>query len=119
MTTREPYFVKRLKEAFDEKQRRNKSYSIRSLARDLGLHSAVVSDVLKNKRILPVEHAQKVAKKLNLSPAENAAFVESIFEKRKIGLKKLRSLLGPASEPEQVLKEELHHKRPDPKPDLC
>lgn len=53
-----------------KRQTRNSSYSLRAFARDLGLGSTTLSDVLADKRSLSKSNLEKVMGKLLVSPIE-------------------------------------------------
>ena len=85
------YFQKRLEDELCKKQRTNPKYSMRAFAKYLELDSSELSAVLKNKRGLTAEKAQKVCDKLNLSPAEKNEFMISI-RNRKPSLNKMSKI---------------------------
>jgi len=57
---------------------RNRSYSMRAFARDLGIGSTSLSDVLAQKRNLSTKNVEKVVEKLALSPKEKDLLVSEI-----------------------------------------
>ncbi|MFZ8932500.1 MAG: TIGR02147 family protein [Bacteriovoracaceae bacterium] len=59
-----------LKDELYKRKLRNSSYSLRAFARDLGIGSTSLSDVMSNKRKLSRKNIQKVSEKLSLSPKE-------------------------------------------------
>lgn len=59
---------------FEERRRRNPSYSLRAFARDLGISPERLSSVLNGKYGLSVESAKRVAKKLDLAEAQTELF---------------------------------------------
>jgi uncharacterized protein (TIGR02147 family) len=79
METQLSYYVLKIKENLSLRQRSNPHYSLRAYARDLGLHSSTLSQVIKGKRPLPVKDSQQVAAKLNLGPKEKTLFLESLY----------------------------------------
>lgn len=74
------YYIHKLKEDLSLKQKQNPHYSLRAYARDLGLHSSTLSQILKGKRALPLKNAGEVAFKLNLGPKEKTLFLESLYK---------------------------------------
>jgi uncharacterized protein (TIGR02147 family) len=82
MGTNQTYYILKLKENLSLKQRSNPHYSLRAYARDLGLHSSTLSQVLKGKRSLPVKNSLEVVTKLNLGPKERTLFLESIYQNK-------------------------------------
>lgn len=77
MTTE--YFIMALKEELLRRQRNNPNYSLRAFSRDIGLDSAVVSQVLKGRRRVPKKMADLVADSLGLNPLKRRKFVASIM----------------------------------------
>jgi uncharacterized protein (TIGR02147 family) len=76
--TARSYYLNVLREDLSSRQKTNPSYSIRAYARDLGMNSSTLSQILSGKRTLPLKISKNVAAKLNLSPQEITLFVESI-----------------------------------------
>jgi len=74
------YYLTRLKEHLDKRQRQNPHYSLRAFARDLDVHPSTLSAVLKGSRSLPYKDSKRVAKKLALSPMEETLFMESLLQ---------------------------------------
>ncbi len=79
MGTNRNYYLSKIKEDLSLKQRMNPLYSLRAYARDLGVHPATLSQVLKGKRPLPLKDSTHVLRKLNLGPKESTLFMESIL----------------------------------------
>jgi uncharacterized protein (TIGR02147 family) len=79
MTAQQDYYITRLKEDLSLRQRANPHYSLRAYARDLGMHSSTLSQVLKGKRALPIRTSSTVVKKLGLGPKEKTLFLESLY----------------------------------------
>ena len=73
------HYLNLLKEHLGKKQRSNPQYSLRAFARYLDVHPSTLSAVLNGMRSLPYKDAQRVAKKLMLSPMEETLFVESLL----------------------------------------
>lgn len=59
-----------LNRELEDRKSRNPSYSLRAFARDLGIGSTSLSDVLAYKRKLSKKNIEKVSAKLSLSPIE-------------------------------------------------
>lgn len=72
------YYLGVLKDSLLSRQRLNPSYSIRAYARDLGLNSSTLSQILNGKRPLPQKSSKVIAQKLNLDEKSSTLFVESI-----------------------------------------
>lgn len=71
-----------LEREYLERRSRNRLYSIRSFARQLGVSKTSLAEVLAGKRDLSKKNALAVATKLNLSPAEKSALLDSIRRSR-------------------------------------
>lgn len=80
METTTSYYITKIKEDLSLRQRQNPHYSLRAYARDLGLHSSTLSQIIKGKRPLPLKNSGEVAKKLNLGPKERTLFLESLYK---------------------------------------
>lgn len=78
MNNGQPYYLNKIKEDFSLKQRNNPHYSLRAYARDIGIHPATLSQIIKGKRPLPLKDSNAVATKLNLGPRERTLFLESL-----------------------------------------
>lgn len=74
------FYLTKIKEDLSLKQKQNPHYSLRAYARDLGLHSSTLSQILNGKRPLPLKNAGKVAERLNLGPKERTLFLESLYK---------------------------------------
>ncbi|AGH94332.1 hypothetical protein A11Q_112 [Pseudobdellovibrio exovorus JSS] len=68
-----------LKDFFHQKQKANKSYSLRAFARDLGLTPQTLSLTLKNKRRMSLESASRITKKLQMPLCEAAYFLDLVI----------------------------------------
>ncbi len=79
MQRQDAYYLYKIKEVLCDKQRKNPHYSLRAYARDLDIHPATLSQVLKNNRALPIKWSYQVADKLGLSPKERSLFLESLY----------------------------------------
>ncbi len=88
MQAQQPYYVKLLKDFLSLKQRENPHYSLRAFARDVDVHPATLSQVLKGNRALPAKNSAQVLKRLNLSGKEITLFTES-FLRHKTSLDKI------------------------------
>lgn len=82
MNTGQAYYLTKIKEDLSLKQRNNPHYSLRAYARDVGIHPATLSQILKGKRPLPLKDSEAVALKLNLGPKEKTLFVESLLRNK-------------------------------------
>lgn len=71
-----------LEREYLERRSRNRLYSIRSFARQLGVSKTSLAEVLAGKRDLSKKNALTVAAKLNLSPAEQTALLDSVRRAR-------------------------------------
>ena len=78
MSTGQPYYLAKIKEDFSIKQRNNPHYSLRAYARDIGIHPATLSQIIKGNRPLPQKDSNTVATRLNLGPVERSLFIESL-----------------------------------------
>ena len=58
------FYINKIKEDLSHKQRLNPHYSLRAYARDLGIHSSTLSQILKGKRPLPLKNSVEIVKKL-------------------------------------------------------
>lgn len=67
-----------LNDHFERRKNINNAYSLRAYARDLGISSARLSQVLGRKHGLSIEAAQALASKLKLSSNETKWFIESV-----------------------------------------
>lgn len=62
------YFAQVLQESFEKAQKKNPAVSLRGYARHLQVSPSVLSEVLRNKRVLSAERAMAIAEKANLDP---------------------------------------------------
>lgn len=76
------HYIHLLKERLSQRQRTNPNYSLRAFARDISVHPATLSQVLKGHRPLPLKNAKKVAVRLGLSPKDHTLFLESFFQSK-------------------------------------
>lgn len=76
------YYIHKIREELSVKQRTNPVYSLRAYARDIGVHHATLSQILRGKRPLPLKDATTVCKKLNLGPKEKTLFMESLLRSK-------------------------------------
>lgn len=74
----EAFYRRRLRDELDARRDRNSSYSLRAFALQLGLSAGNLSRVLNGTLRLSALTAERVARKLALSPVESQAFVESV-----------------------------------------
>lgn len=71
------FYLHKLQSLFELRKGKNKSYSLRAYARDLGIHPASLSAVLRKKRKLPLALCLQFCEKMKLTGAERKAFIES------------------------------------------
>lgn len=71
-----------LQGAFDVKKQQNPGYSLRAFARDAGVSAAYVSQVFSGKKMPSFEHAQTMAKILNLSSQHQNILMHSVLYHR-------------------------------------
>lgn len=72
------YYINKLKQKLTEAQEKNPHYSLRAYARDLGIHPASLSLIIKSKRAFPLNSLDRVADALGLSENEKNLFLESV-----------------------------------------
>lgn len=82
MELQRDYYIQKLQACFANAQRKNPSYSLRSYAKSLGMHSSTLSLVLKGKRFIPKKDFESVVSHLKLSPKEETLFRESMLMKK-------------------------------------
>lgn len=82
MESNETYYIQKIKEELSLRQRKNPSYSLRSYARDLGMHSSSLSQVIHKKRNLPFAKAQSVIQALDLNDEERTLFLNSFYRSK-------------------------------------
>ncbi|MDX9731196.1 MAG: TIGR02147 family protein [Bdellovibrionales bacterium] len=78
----ENYHVHKIQDDLSQRQKMNPLYSLRAYARDLGLHPATLSQVLKGTRPLPLKDSLRVAEALRLSAVERTLFMESFYRSK-------------------------------------
>lgn len=86
---KQSYYLIKIKEDLSQKQRVNPHYSLRAYARDLGVHPATMSQIMKGNRPLPLKDSVRVVEKMNLGPKERTLFLESLL-KSKVSLDKIK-----------------------------
>ena len=74
--------------AYEQRTSKNPHYSLRAFARDLDLDSSQLSAILKNKKGLSLERAEKIALKLGLSENETERFLLTVQENHARSFKK-------------------------------
>lgn len=82
METDQPYYISKLKEQFSLKQKSNPHYSLRAYARDLDIHPATLSQILKGNRGLPLKNSARVLSALKLDTSEKSLFLDSFIKTR-------------------------------------
>jgi uncharacterized protein (TIGR02147 family) len=75
----EAFYITKIKDDLTTKQRENPHYSLRAYARDIGVHPATLSQILKGKRPLPFKDTPSVVRKLRLDDKERTRFMESVL----------------------------------------
>lgn len=75
----EAFYITKIKNDLRSKQRDNPHYSLRAYARDIGVHPATLSQILKGKRPLPFKDTPLVVRKLRLDDKERTRFMESVL----------------------------------------
>jgi uncharacterized protein (TIGR02147 family) len=78
------FYITKLKQVFSEKQRKNSHYSLRAFSRDIGMDSSSLGKIIKGERRFPVNKAETVSKKLDLTPTDKRLFFESISNKENV-----------------------------------
>ena len=68
-------FLGKLKEEFEERQRKNSRYSLRAFAVFLGADHSTLSQILRGKRHIPAVQLRRWGKKLGMIEEEIAAYV--------------------------------------------
>lgn len=76
------FYVEKLNDCFRARQHKNKSYSLRAYARDLGLHPSTLSAVLHKKRGLPWSQGIMICEKLRLKKNERHSFLKSLHQQK-------------------------------------
>ena len=87
-----PIYVQIIQQYLDKKKEQNPNYSLRALAARLEIAPSVLSEVLSQKRRLPVKKIDSVIEKLNLTEQEEKAFRYSI-KKASTNLRQLAKML--------------------------
>ena len=78
LSSSQNYSADVLRDSLLSRQRLNPNYSIRAYARDLGLNSSSLSQILNGKRTIPQKRSKLIAKKLNLDEKSTTLFIESV-----------------------------------------
>jgi uncharacterized protein (TIGR02147 family) len=76
------YYVQVMNQDLRQRQLHNPQYSMRAYARDLGLDSSSLSQVMRGQRPLPLKTAGEVVRGLGLNPVERTKFLESLHRSR-------------------------------------
>lgn len=77
MGTGTPFWIQRITEELQTRRASNPQYSLRTFAKDIGIHPAILSLALKGKRALPQRHLPVVLSNINLNEEEKERFVNS------------------------------------------
>lgn len=75
-------YRKILKDTFDEKKSRNKSYSLRSFARLLGIDNGFLSKLMRGQVLLSLDTADQITQKLKMSHEQRRLFIQSAAEEQ-------------------------------------
>lgn len=76
------YHIHKIQQELANRQRHNPQYSLRAFARDIGVHPATLSQVMKGNRPLPLKTSHVVVEKLALAPKERTLFLESLYRSK-------------------------------------
>ena len=80
-----PSHVQILENEFHRRKFRNSAYSLRAYARDLGLGSSSLSEILSGSRNVPQKKAKQIVSQLNLQIDDRIRFLKSV-EVQSVGL---------------------------------
>lgn len=69
-------YLKYFQEAYENRVSRNPSYSMRAFARDLGLATSTLTEIMKGKYGLSYDRAFKVAERMHLNETQSQHFAE-------------------------------------------
>jgi uncharacterized protein (TIGR02147 family) len=72
------FYIEKLQNTLAERKHKNKTYSLRAFARDLGIHPSSLSAILRKRRVFPKTYIAQVCQQLKLSPNEKRQFAQSI-----------------------------------------
>ncbi len=87
-----------LKNAFARKKRKNPGYSLRALARDLGISPSFLSRIMNGKRLLSRPLLDSAIKVLQLDQVASRALREAVFHDAKLSLPKMTERPNPKIE---------------------
>lgn len=82
MEAKETYYIQKIKEGLSLRQRENPQYSLRAYARDIGVHPATLSQIIKGNRPLPFKDSATVMNELRLGPKDRTLFMQSLMRKK-------------------------------------
>lgn len=71
-----------LKSILSRRQRKNSSYSMRAMARDLHMSASNISEVLNGKKNLSLKRASAICDKLSLNSSESSIFVDLVIKEQ-------------------------------------
>jgi uncharacterized protein (TIGR02147 family) len=77
MATATNPIVQRIRELLEERREKNPSYSLRALARQLGIPAATLSRILSDKRGMSVSMARRIVNRLTDHPAERRRLLQA------------------------------------------
>lgn len=83
-----------LRDEFEQRVELNRTYSLRSFARDLGISPSFLSDVLSSKRQLSLKKAHEILPGLRLSPEEEEYFCSLVEYQFSGNTEKLRARIN-------------------------
>jgi len=72
-------YIELLNREFESRKARNTKYSLRAFARDLGLSPGTLSEVLKQKRGLPVRSVAGISSRIELLGRDRDEFIRSAY----------------------------------------
>ncbi|MBS1960786.1 MAG: DUF4423 domain-containing protein [Bdellovibrionales bacterium] len=75
-----PFYLRRLREEFAVRRRRNPRFSMRGFSNSLGLSAAAVSRILEQKRVPSLKTVEMLADRIQLGKSERRAFIRSSIE---------------------------------------
>lgn len=82
MRQQTPYYIVKLAHVLESKKELNKQYSMRSLAKKIGVDPGTLSRILKSERIPSMQLAQQIAAILNFDSEETKLFLDSLAQQK-------------------------------------
>lgn len=77
MGTTTPFWIERITQELQIRRMNNPQYSLRTFAKDIGVHPAILSLALKGKRALPPRHLPVVLSNIVMNEDEKERFLAS------------------------------------------